>query len=80
VKKLLIVLFGLAPQGSFAQQDQLEVSEGPNPGDWNLDWDGVAGRFYTVQCSLDMVTWQYFSTIKYGNGKWGQEMGSVCKS
>jgi len=68
MKKLLIGLFGPMTQASFAQQDQLEVSEGANAGDWNLDWDGVAGRFYTLQFSLDLVTWQYFDVIEYGTG------------
>ena len=43
MKKLLIGLFGPMTQASFAQQDQLEVSEGANAGDWNLDWNGVGG-------------------------------------
>jgi len=68
MKKLLIGLFGLMTQATFAQQDQLEVSEGANAGDWNLDWNGVGGRFYTLQFSLDLVTWEYFPAIEYGTG------------
>jgi len=68
MKKLLIGPFGLMTQATFAQQVQLEVSEGANAGDWNLDWNGVGGRFYTLQFSLDLVTWQYFDVIEYGTG------------
>lgn len=71
MKKVLIGLFGLSVQASLAQQDQLQVSEGSNPGDWNLDWDGVSGRFYTLQCSTDLVSWQYMPAIKYGAGAHG---------
>lgn len=43
---------------------------------WNLDWQGVAGRTYFVQTSLDLVTWEYEPTMAFGAGLWNTQVGS----
>jgi hypothetical protein len=33
---------------------------------WNVDWDGVAGRTYFIQWSLDLETWGYAPMVEFG--------------
>lgn len=33
---------------------------------WNMDWDGVAGRTYFIQWSLDLETWSYAPMVEFG--------------
>ncbi len=41
---------------------------GPNEGDKKVEWDGVSGRFYTLQRSTDLQTWENVPIIRYGEG------------
>lgn len=37
-------------------------------GTWKFDWEGVEGRTYFLQWSLDLVTWNYAPIIEHGSG------------
>ncbi|MCP5538443.1 MAG: hypothetical protein H7A51_19695 [Akkermansiaceae bacterium] len=65
--KLLVPLF-LAGLTSLAPaQPQPRVT--PLTADtFNLDWEGITGRTYFVQYSLDLVAWQFMPVIEPGNG------------
>lgn len=43
-------------------------------GTWNADWEGVAGRTYFLQFSLDLHTWHYAPFIDFGDGEHGRGM------
>ncbi len=34
---------------------------------WNADWNGITGRTYFLQFSVDLVNWNYAPTMRYGN-------------
>lgn len=53
---------------SYGQQPAAIVSPGAGANDYDVDWEGVAGRFYTLQVSVDMQTWEYCPLIEYGAG------------
>lgn len=38
------------------------------PGTFAADWDGLAGRTYFMQWSLDLVSWYYAPFIDFGDG------------
>lgn len=40
-------------------------------GTWDADWDGVSGRTYFFQFSLDLVNWNYAPSMRYGTGTHG---------
>lgn len=42
-------------------------------GTWVADWNGVAGRTYFFQWSLDLVNWSYAPIVEFGTGthSWG---------
>lgn len=59
----LIHLGGIA----VASEPQPQIVFTPGTGaTWNADWDGVAGRTYFLQCSLDLVTWMYAPIVDFG--------------
>lgn len=68
MKSFLIGVLTLLAHVSYAQQPPVTVSQGAGPNDYNVDWDGVAGRFYTLQVSVDMQTWVFCPVIEYGAG------------
>ena len=35
---------------------------------WDADWDGVSGRTYFLQYSLDLVNWSHAPTMRFGTG------------
>ena len=43
---------------------------------WNLDWQGVDGRTYFIQTSVDLVHWEYQPTMAFGTGLWHTLLGS----
>ena len=54
--------------GDPAPQPQMEFSQGLQ-GTFNADWEGVAGRTYFMQFSLDLQTWHYAPFIDFGAGE-----------
>ena len=54
--------------GDPAPQPQMEFSQGLQ-GTFNADWEGVAGRTYFMQFSLDLETWHYAPFIDFGDGE-----------
>ena len=59
----------IAAAGSLAAdpvvQPQMSLSEGASDS-WNLDWQGISGRTYFLQHSIDMINWEYAPMIFYG--------------
>jgi hypothetical protein len=45
--------------------------------EWNLDWQGVAGRTYFIQTSVDLVHWEYEPVMAFGTGLWHSLLGSL---
>jgi hypothetical protein len=54
--------------GDPVPQPQIEFSKGLQR-TFNADWDGVAGRTYFTQFSLDLQTWHYAPYIDFGEGE-----------
>jgi hypothetical protein len=48
-------------------QPQMQFTPGLQ-GTYNVDWQGVAGRIYFMQWSLDLQTWFYAPFIEFGDG------------
>ncbi|MBK1826150.1 hypothetical protein JIN81_03905 [Haloferula rosea] len=61
-----LLLFGLAEASEPPPQPQLVLTKGVGT-TWNTDWDGVAGRTYFLQCSIDLVTWLYAPVVDFGS-------------
>jgi hypothetical protein len=46
---------------------QPQVSFTPGSSDtWNMDWNGIAGRTYFIQWSMDLIDWNYVPTMEFG--------------
>jgi hypothetical protein len=58
--------------GDPAPQSQVDFKRGAQ-GTFNADWDGVAGRTYFTEFSLDLINWHYAPFIDFGEG--GQHRG-----
>jgi len=56
-------------------QPQLDINKGQQ-GTFNADWEGVAGRTYFMQFSMDMQTWHYAPFIDFGDGEHGRGVES----
>ena len=54
--------------GDPAPQPQMDFTQGLE-GTFNADWEGVAGRTYFTQFSLDLQTWYYAPFIDFGDGE-----------
>ena len=48
-------------------QPQMSITEGAS-NSWNFDWEGIAGRTYFFQYSLDLINWENAPFIDYGEG------------
>lgn len=48
-------------------QPQIQFIKGLQ-GTYNADWDGVAGRTYFMQFSMDLIDWQYAPFMHFGEG------------
>ncbi len=48
-------------------QSQVSFTEGAS-GTWNADWSGVSTRTYFLECSLDLVNWDYAPLVEFGTG------------
>lgn len=44
---------------------------------WNVGWDGVLHRIYTIQVSVDLVNWIYAPVFEFGIGLHEWEFGST---
>ena len=53
--------------GDPAPQPRIEFTKGVQ-GTFNADWEGVAGRTYFAQFSMDLQSWQYAPFIHFGEG------------
>jgi len=55
-----------------APQSQISFTSGSS-NTWNADFIGAEHRVYTIQWSLDLVNWQYFPFVDFGEGlhSWG---------
>lgn len=62
-------------------QPQVEFTKGAGT-TWNIDWDGVSGRTYFVQCSLDLSTWIYAPVVDFGDtpSPYGLDVGGAVKT
>lgn len=56
-------------------QSQISFTAGASE-TWNADWLGVPHRIYTIQWSLDLVTWHYAPFIDFGDGIHSRGMSS----
>jgi hypothetical protein len=65
---LLIAALSCPVAGDPEPQPQMEFTQGLQ-GTFNADWDGVAGRTYFTQFSLDLQTWHYAPFIDFGDGE-----------
>jgi len=48
-------------------QSPLDFTQGLQ-GTFNADWEGVAGRTYFMQFSMDLESWQYAPFMDFGDG------------
>ena len=63
-----ICIAALTTQGSSDPVPQkMEISQG-GLGTFNLDWEGVTGRTYFMQFSLDLVEWHFAPFMHFGEG------------
>lgn len=63
----IICMAALTGTGSSdpAPQNQLEFKQG-GQGTFNADWQGVTGRTYFMQFSLDLVNWHFAPFMNFG--------------
>lgn len=59
---------GDPPSPPLPPQPTLTLTQGMQ-GTFNADWQGVAGRTYFTQFSLDLTTWIYAPFIDFGDGE-----------
>lgn len=62
---LLVLLLMSDVRGAGADQPQVSLSRGSNE-TWNMDWNGIPGRTYFIQWSLDLIHWDYSPTMDFG--------------
>jgi hypothetical protein len=56
-------------------QPQMDFTQGLQ-GTFNADWQGVGGRVYFTQFSLDLETWYYAPFIDFGDGEHSRGLAS----
>ena len=59
--------FSMLAAANPTAQPQVQFSRGLE-GTYNADWDGVAGRTYFMQFSMNLVDWQYAPFMHFGDG------------
>jgi hypothetical protein len=71
MRRLLRILFAIIALASGAHAsgpEQPQVSFTPGASNtWNMDWNGIAGRTYFIQWSLDLINWNYAPTMDFGD-------------
>ena len=58
----------LTAGGDPEPQPQMDFAPG-SQGTFNADWDGVAGRTYFMEFSMDLVNWYYAPFMHFGDGE-----------
>ena len=61
-----LLVFTLVPSSGFTQVQESSISVTPDSVEFR--WDSVEGRTYFFQKSDDLVTWDYLSEIRLGDG------------
>jgi hypothetical protein len=64
---ILLGLLTVKSSGDPVPQPQTHISNVVN-GSFNVDWEGVAGRTYFMQFSLNLMDWHYAPFIHFGDG------------
>jgi hypothetical protein len=54
--------------GDPSPQPQMRFTQGLQ-GTFNADWEGVAGRTYFTQFSMNLIDWHYAPFIDFGDGE-----------
>jgi hypothetical protein len=64
-----VCITALASQGNSdpAPQPEMEFTQGAQ-NTFNADWEGVSGRTYFLQLSLDLEMWHYAPFMHFGEG------------
>lgn len=68
MKRQILAWLLAATSSVVAQQDQNQEIEVTGTASANVTWDSVDGRSYFLQYSTDLVNWNYFPLIEYGDG------------
>ncbi len=65
----LVCMAALAAKsgGDPAPQPQMDFNQGLH-GTFNADWEGVTGRTYFMQFSMNLIDWHYAPFIHFGDG------------
>ena len=63
----VVALLTTTVGGDPAPQPQLQFTQGLQ-GTFNADWEGVSGRTYFMQFSMDLQSWHYAPFIHFGDG------------
>jgi|LakMenEpi03Aug12_release.lakeMendotaPanAssembly.Ray.scaffolds.fasta_scaffold659512_2 hypothetical protein len=68
---LVLALSCLTPMQALSQTPHAQVILEPGTGGnvYQIKWEGVAGRVYSIQTSLDLQTWAYAPVIELGEGQ-----------
>jgi hypothetical protein len=64
---LCMIAFTVKSGGDPLPQSPLDFTQGLQ-GTFNADWEGVAGRTYFMQFSMDLESWQYAPFMDFGDG------------
>lgn len=63
----MLALLATTAGGDPAPQPQMQFTQGLQ-GTFNADWEGVAGRTYFTQFSMNLVDWHFAPFIDFGDG------------
>jgi hypothetical protein len=63
----MLALLATTAGGDPAPQPQMQFTQGLQ-GTFNVDWEGVAGRTYFTQFSMNLVDWHFAPFIDFGDG------------
>jgi hypothetical protein len=71
----VVALLTTTVGGDPAPQGPLSFTQGLQ-GTFNADWEGVSGRTYFMQFSMDLQSWHYAPFIHFGDGGHHRGVGS----
>jgi hypothetical protein len=63
----MLALLATTAGGDPSPQPQMQFTQGLQ-GTFNADWEGVAGRTYFTQFSMNLVDWHFAPFIDFGDG------------
>jgi hypothetical protein len=63
----MLALLATTAGGDPTPQPQMQFAQGLQ-GTFNADWEGVAGRTYFTQFSMNLVDWHFAPFIDFGDG------------